>query len=83
MIANHKTVNSWHPLVSLSWVSKWAMALISSLILQVGFHPWDDSLDLRQYHIKRDSTYSQRGCLHLWTESQKHLDLFAVLRSCR
>ena len=56
-------------------VSKWAMALISSLILQVGFHPWDDSLDLRQCHIKRDSTYSQRGCLHFWTESEKRLDL--------
>ena len=56
-------------------VSKWAMALISSLILQVGFHPWDDLLDLRQCHIMQDSTYSQRGCLHLWTESLKHLDL--------
>jgi len=75
MIANHKTVNLWHPPLSLSWVSKWAMALISSLILQVGFHPWDDLLDLRQCRIMLDSTYSQRGCLHLWTESLKHLDL--------
>jgi hypothetical protein len=68
------TVN-WIWCYLLVQVSKWAMALISSLILQVGFRPWDDPLELMQCHIMQDSTYSRRGCLHFWTESEKHLDL--------